>query len=101
MLKRFATSLKRAMPLAVGIAMAGVMLSSPAMALTTNASGAGFAGGLEPFVLRSRPYSGDDHGRLMGLAARPARLLGAPAHLSRRNGDRCHPWHRGRAAAMG
>jgi hypothetical protein len=45
MLKRFATSLKRAMPLAVGIAMAGVMLSSPAMALTTNASGAGFAGG--------------------------------------------------------
>ena len=44
MLKRFANSLKRAMPLAVGIAMAGVMLSSPAMAHTTNASGAGFAG---------------------------------------------------------
>ena len=44
MLKRFATGLKRAVPLAAGIAMTGTMLSSPAMAHITNASGTGSRG---------------------------------------------------------
>ena len=74
MLKHFATSLKRAMPLAVGIAMAGVMLSSPAMAHTTNASGAGFAGGL------SHPFSGLDHILAMITVGLWASQLGRPAY---------------------
>jgi urease accessory protein len=74
MLKRFVTSLKRAMPLAVGIAMAGVMLSSPAMAHTTNASGAGFAGGL------SHPFSGLDHILAMITVGLWASQLGRPAY---------------------
>src|ERR1019366_3965973 len=74
MLKYFATSLKRSMPLAVGIAMAGVMLSSPAMAHTTNASGAGFAGGL------SHPFSGLDHILAMITVGLWASQLGRPAY---------------------
>jgi urease accessory protein len=74
MLKRFATSLKRAIPLAVGIAMAGVILSSPAMAHTTNASGAGFAGGL------SHPFSGLDHILAMITVGLWASQLGRPAY---------------------
>jgi urease accessory protein len=74
MLKRFATRLKRAIPLAVGIAMAGVMLSSPAMAHTTNASGAGFAEGL------SHPFSGLDHILAMVTVGLWASQLGRPAY---------------------
>jgi urease accessory protein len=74
MLKRFATRLKRAVPLAAGIAMAGVMLSSPALAHTTNASGAGFAGGL------SHPFSGLDHILAMITVGLWASQLGRPAY---------------------
>jgi urease accessory protein len=74
MLKFGATRLTRVVPLAIGIAMAGVMLSSPAMAHITNASGAGFAGGV------SHPFSGLDHILAMVTVGLWASQLGRPAY---------------------
>src|SRR5471032_2799924 len=74
MLKFSATRLPRVVPLAICIAMAGVILSSPAMAHITNASGAGFAGGI------SHPFSGLDHILAMVAVGLWASQLGRPAY---------------------
>lgn len=65
---------KRVVPLALAIAMAGVMLSPPAMAHITNASGAGFAGGV------SHPFSGLDHILAMVAVGMWASQLGERAY---------------------
>jgi urease accessory protein len=74
MLKLITTLLKRAVPLVVGIALAGAVLSSPAMAHITNASGAGFAVGI------SHPFSGLDHILAMITVGLWASQLGRPAY---------------------
>lgn len=74
MLKFSATRLPRIVPLAIGIAMAGVIFSSPAMAHITNASGAGFAGGI------SHPFSGLDHILAIVAVGLWASQFGRPAY---------------------
>jgi urease accessory protein len=73
-LKFSATHLLRVVPLAISIAMAGAILSPPAMAHITNASGAGFAGGI------NHPFSGLDHILAMVAVGLWASQLGRPAY---------------------
>jgi urease accessory protein len=73
-LKLNTAPLKCTVPLAVGVAMAGVVLSSPAVAHITDASGAGFADGI------SHPFSGLDHILAMVTVGLWASQLGRPAY---------------------
>lgn len=74
MLQLCANRLKRSVPLIAGFALATVALNSPAMAHITNASGAGFAGGV------SHPFSGLDHVLAMVTVGLWASQLGRPAY---------------------